>query len=178
MSNYFIPYEKYVITSKMSTGNVCNAIDGTFHSFKLMDLGTKASFPNIFDLSDGYEGSRDGFEFEITRVSPLFRNAFRPTIKGVINQGIKTEIEITMKMNIIVYILMGIWLVGILTVFIFTLINQINTSRFELSPLIDCLFLLIFGYGFCLGLFKFESYISKSFLSTLFQAEENQSKHN
>ena len=116
-----------------------------------------------------YEGSTDNNTFQISRIVN-YRNSFLPRIKGrITNDYNTTTIEITMQLHKFVLIFMGVWLIGVLSFFIISLIS----NSFENLKLLDImpLGMLIFGVLLMYVPFTMECGKSEKDLEEMFEAE-------
>ena len=169
----FLPFEKYTIRTGLSQEEVTKRLRRITESTKPFTL-------NIFKAfnSSGaeYLGQVSERSFKISRVIS-YRNSFLPVIEGKVSTYLhKTEIEISMTLNLFVKVFLIIWfsLLGIPTVFIlFVLIRRLIHFYFkDFSPfLLIPVGMFIFGYLLTVLAFKPEARISKSRLNELFEAE-------
>ncbi len=156
----FLPYENLVYTSDLTENELKERINQNIEPVKTFRLGFKGK------NKKPYEGFLNGNNFNINRITD-YRNSFLPQINGEISQanGV-TQINIKMRLHILVYIFLTIWCGGIGLVFVALLISSIKKSNFEPTIFIPfCM--LIFAYVLTTGGFKFESSKSKKDLEKI-----------
>lgn len=116
-----------------------------------------------------YEGSTDIDTFTISRIIN-YRNSFLPRIKGRISTDYNTTtIEVTMQLHKFVFVFMAVWLIGVLSFFVISLINVPFNKLvfFDTIPLV----MLIFGILLMYIPFTIESRKSEKDLEEMFEAE-------
>jgi hypothetical protein len=100
------------------------------------------------------------------------RNSFRPKITGIILNDINGSIvSIRMRMAIVTYLFMTIWLGGVAVSGIRLLSEAFFKRQFD-STIFFILLMFAFGYALMIYGFKSESLKSKRFLDELFEGSE------
>jgi hypothetical protein len=163
----FLPFENYVLTSKLTPAEVHNCLSGQIESpksFSFSLLHRESNKP--------YEGEILENTFTIQRIID-YRNSFLPIIKGNISTSLgETYIKITMRPAIFVMIFISFWL-GIIGIVCLCMlwagirqIDQISMDGF--SPVVLIPFgMFMFGYLLTIFGFKVEAKKSKAFLASL-----------
>ncbi len=173
-----LPFEKYTVQTNLSEEEVLMRLrkitgnqDRKFQ-FSLMGINLGKDSNAFFD----YEGTISNKTFKISRVI-RYRNSFLPVIKGDVSSFLnKTEIHISMKMNLVVRIFMIIWLslAGIPALLIllatFIALTKLNFQAIH-APLFIPVAMFLFGYCLMFFAFKSEARKSKKELNILFEAE-------
>ncbi|MDF3028409.1 MAG: hypothetical protein K0S23_2716 [Fluviicola sp.] len=152
----FLPVEKYQIQTKLTPEEVKERV--------------------ALITASEYNGIVSGNTFKLSR-SIKYQNSFLPEIKGTIASYLgKTEIDISMSLNLYVKIFVIVWLslTGIPSaIILLALVRMLIHFYFKgFSPfLLIPIGMFIFGYLLMLVAFKSESRISKKRLNVLFEAE-------
>jgi hypothetical protein len=114
-----------------------------------------------------YEGSINKNRFDISRVIKN-RNSFLPQINGAIQENnYGTEIEVTMKLDVLVFIFLIFWCSIAIGIFITIGLTEKIMSLEFFMPLL----MLLFVYALAMVGFKIESKKSKEYLRKNFEAE-------
>lgn len=152
----FLPVEKYQIHTKLSVEEVKERVSSLLFS--------------------DYSGSLNGNVFKMNR-SIKYQNSFLPDIKGTITvYAGKTEIDVSMTMNLFVRIFMIVYL-SLLSIpsliILLALVRRLLHFYFKgLSPFIIIpIGMLIVGYLLMMVAFKLEARKSKKDLNKIFRAE-------
>ena len=165
-----LPYEKYVLTSKLSADEVCKRISENIEHRK----GLQFSLFRRSTLKP-YEGQILNHSFTINRIIQ-YKNSFLPLTRGNISTFFgQTQISIEMKLSNIAIIFISIWLavVGIICLGILIIwLLQIAENKFSPGILIP-FGMFIFGCLLTTLSFKFESKKTKVFLANLLEGQEN-----
>ena len=168
----FLPFENYVLTTKLSLDEVYNRLAANVEPKKAYRFTLFTGTP-----AKAYEGEISKYAFRISRIIN-HRNSFLPIISGeILTLPGQTQINIKMKLSLFVLIFVGFWLgiVGLLSLFIivgkFSQSTQTSADGFSLQSLIP---LGMFDFVSLLTLisFKIESRKSRKFLKTLFDGQE------
>jgi hypothetical protein len=169
-----IPYERLTIKSMLRAEEAQR---------KLEDIIEPRAFMRWWTVNKPYEGKIEGSHFDVNRVI-LYRNSFRPVIKGDIRPEMGgCSISISMSPHILVLVFMGLWLGGVGLGFLVALVSFLSsfvlkspTIPFSPEALPPMLLItggmFVFGYVMSLCGFKFESVKSKAFFCSLFQARK------
>jgi len=168
----FLPYENYVLTTRLSCDEVLKRI--------AENIEEKQGFNfSIFSRSYNkpYTGEIIGHSFKISR-NILYRNSFLPVIKGQVSSYPRhTQINIKMRPVIFVLVFMTFWLGIVGVVCISTLLAGLLQFREVLQNGFSPMFLIPFGmfaFGWLLSYFGFkrESNKSKEFLARLLESDD------
>ena len=165
----YLPFEKFVITSKLSSEEVMKRLTDNLEP-KRKGIG---SYFNI-KSSKPYFGVLTENKFEIHRIIN-YRNSFLPQIKGTVSSYLgETEISIYMRPAKVVIGFMIFWLgiVGVICMaIIINLLQRLNEiMNHKITPGAFIPFIMfVFGYLLIYFGFKVESKKSKAFLINLFE---------
>jgi hypothetical protein len=161
----FVPYKNIIFESALSYNEIINRIQNRIEPKRSLFSRLRKNNGNHM-----YEGELFENEFKINRII-LYRNSFLPIIYGtIISESNKTIINVKMKLHIIVKIFMGLWLGFFVLEFLTNInnfISDIELNIFLFMPMA----MILFGYIFMTGMFKFESRKSKIYLEELFEAK-------
>lgn len=153
----FLPFDNFQIRSNLSLDEVKQALEKevaqgkTFSPFNL--LRRRVEQP--------YRGEILGNGFKIVR-NIRYNNSFIPIITGKITDNYRsTTIEIRMRMRVIVYIFMPIWLGALIAAMMF---SQGNDSFPSIIPAA----MVLMGYIVIIAAYKYEARKAKKFLFNLF----------
>jgi hypothetical protein len=169
----YLPFENYVITSKLSVEEIKNRLADNIEPKKNIRL-------SVFNRSSNkpYEGQILGDTFTISRIIN-YRNSFLPVITGQISKFLgKTQINVKMRPVTFVLIFISLWLgvVGLvcLGIILVGLIQFKQVLQNGFSPMILIPFgMFLFGCLLTTLAFKAESKKSKEFLNRIFEGQEN-----
>jgi hypothetical protein len=168
----FLPFENYVLTTKLSLDEVYNRLAANVEPKKSFRLSIFTGNP-----TKAYEGEISKYAFRISRII-TYKNSFLPIISGeILTLPGQTQINIKMKLSPFVLIFAGFWLsiVGLLSIYIiagtFTKASQYSSNGFTQQSLIP-LGMFIFFCLLTLISFKVESGKSRKFLKTILDGEE------
>ena len=169
----FLPFENYVITSRLPVEEVRKRLADNIEPKKSLRL-------SVFnrDSNKPYEGQILGDTFTISRIIN-YRNSFLPVITGHISTFLgKTQINVKMRLVIFVLIFISFWLGSIelicLGIILVGLIRFKQVLQNGFSPMILIPFgMFLFGCLLTIFAFKAESKKSKYFLEKLFEGQEN-----
>ena len=169
----YLPYENYVLISKLSADEVIRRLAD--------NVEPKKSF-NFFiakkSTNKPYQGQISGNTFTISRIIN-YRNSFLPVITGHISAfHNETHINITMQPIIFVLIFICFWLGVVGLVCLEIIVSALSQIRQILQHGFSPIALLPFGmflFGCLLTIFAFktESKKSKKFLEQLLSGQEN-----
>lgn len=155
----YLPYERITYKTNLSEQEVLTRLSG-FVEPKKFGLGRNP-------MKD-YEGSVNENSFEINRVIKN-RNSFLPRINGTIQENnYGTEIEVTMKLDLLVFVFLLFWCSTTICVFI---IMISSTEKRKLMEFFIPLMMLLFIYALTMVGFKMESKKSKEYLRKNFESE-------
>ncbi len=169
----YLPFENYVLTSKLSLEEVTRRLADNIEpkkSFRFSGFNKSSNKP--------YEGQISNGTFTISRIIN-YRNSFLPVVTGHISTFIgKTQINVKMQPVTFVLIFIFLWLgiVGLacLVIILVGLLQFQQVLQNGFSPMILISFgMFLFGCLFTTLAFKAESKKSKEFLEQLFEGEEN-----
>jgi len=154
----YLPYERITYKTNLSEQEVLTRLSG-FVEPKKFGLGRNP-------MKD-YEGFVNKNSFEISRVIKN-RNSFLPQINGAIQENnYRTEIEVTMKLDVLVFVFLTFWCLINIGVFITIGLTEKKMSLEFFMPLL----MLLFVYALTMVGFKSESKQSKEYLKRSFEAE-------
>ncbi|MDR3022710.1 hypothetical protein [Chryseobacterium sp.] len=154
----YLPYERITYKTNLSEQEVLTRLSG-FVEPKKSGLGRNP-------IKD-YEGSINKNRFDISRVIKN-RNSFLPQINGAIQENnYGTEIEVTMKLDVLVFIFLIFWCSIAIGIFITIGLTEKIMSLEFFMPLL----MLLFVYALAMVGFKIESKKSKEYLRKNFEAE-------
>lgn len=171
-SNKYLPFEHYVLTSKLSVEEIKKRLADNIEKNRIFRF---SGFSH--NTSKPYEGQIEGDKFTISRVIN-YRNSFLPVIKGSVSSYLgKTQIDVKVRPTIFVLIFISIWLglVGLVCmgIIIIGLFQFQDILRNGFSPMVFIPFgLFVFGSLLTYFGFKIESKKSKTFLMSLFEIQE------
>ena len=101
-----------------------------------------------------------------------YKNSFIPTIKGTIKQNNfniqTTDINIKMRMNMFMILVVSIWFVGLIFIISSILVGTIGNENNFHFPII----MLVFGYFSITGFFSYETSKTRKLLIDIFEGEE------
>jgi hypothetical protein len=166
----FLPFENYVLTTKLSVDEVLNRLANNIENKQ------DFNFSNLSrTYSKAYTGQIIGTTFTMTR-NINYRNSFLPEINGQITTYLgQTQVNIKMRPMIFLLVFISLWLgivglvcIGILLAGIFQF-KQVIQNGF--SPMLFIPFGM-FAFGCLLTYFAFkgESKNSKEFLARLLES--------
>ncbi len=169
----YLPFENYVITSKLSVEEVKTRLASNIEPKKSLRL-------SVFNRGSNkpYEGEILGDTFTICRIIN-YRNSFLPVITGHISTFTdKTQINVKMRPVTFVLLFISLWLgiVGLvcLGIILAGLIQLKQILQNGFSPMILIPFgMFLFGCLLTTLAFKAESKKSKEFLEQIFEGQEN-----
>lgn len=154
----YLPYERIVYRTHLPEEEVMAKLSGFVESKKFRFGKTSAK---------EYEGFINNNSFEINRIINN-RNSFLPQIRGVIQKtNYGTQIEVTMKLQVFVFLFLIMWCGFVLFFLISICITQEKISLLFLAPV----GMLLFVYALTMFGFKIESKKSKEFLRKSLDAE-------
>ncbi|MDQ0780752.1 hypothetical protein [Chryseobacterium sp. W4I1] len=154
----YLPYERIVYRTNLSEEEIMTKLSG-FVEPKKFRFG-KTSVKE-------YEGFINNNSFEINRIINN-RNSFLPQIKGIIQKNnYGTQIEVTMRLQVFVFLFLIMWCGFVLFFLIGICIAQEKISLLFFAPMA----MLLFVYTLTMFGFKIESKKSKEFLRKSFEAE-------
>lgn len=172
----YLPYENYVIQTKLSVDEVMKRLNENIEPKKFVRLPSFNNYP-----IKPYEGKIVGSNFTISRIIQ-YRNSFLPVVKGEISTFLsQTQIRVKMQPPTYVILFMSIWLgiIGIACIGI--IIVGISKYKEELqngfSPMLLIPFVM-FAFGALLTTFAFkiESKKTKQFLDRILEGREDQAR--
>jgi hypothetical protein len=168
----YLPFQKFVITTKLPTLEVLKRISDNIEQrqgFTISSFNRKYTKP--------YTGHINGLTFTMSR-NIKYRNSFAPVITGQIETFLgETQIKVKMRLVNFVLIFISFWLSVVGSVCIGIIIaglsqfKQILQNGFSLAVLIP---FGMFAFGCVLTIlpFKYESKTSIDFLSKLLDSIE------
>lgn len=170
-STIFLPYERFVIKTHLDPNLVLSKIESVAETTSRFSLfSTEERKP--------YWGKFKDNRFEINR-RIHFRNSFLPVIKGRVNLDVNGSIiMVTMHLEVLVILFLGIWFGGVISSFprlVSELIVIIRSGEFANVNLVGFLVpvgLILFMYLVTLIVFKHEAMNSKAFLMDLLKAHQ------
>lgn len=169
----YLPFENYVLTSKLSIEEVTRRLADNIEpkkSFRFSGFNKSSNKP--------YEGQILGDTFIISRIIN-YRNSFLPIITGHISTFLgKTQINVKQRPVTFVLIFISLWLgiVGLacLEIILAGLFQFRHVLQIGFSPMLLIPFgMFLFGCLLTTLAFKAESKKSKEFLERLFDGQEN-----
>lgn len=170
-SSDLIPLEQYTISTALSADEIAQRL------YLLTNLsGKKIRVPQSQKNISTYRGDVSKTGFKLSRYIS-YQNSFIPIIRGNMEpQTDKTDIRITMKLQLFVKVFMIIWLslAGLASLVVLIIAaNLLFRGRIHLmEPLAFIpVGMFIFGYLLMLLPFKLEAKKSKKELDLLFEAE-------
>lgn len=167
----FLPFEKYVLTTKMHYDDVYKRLADNIDPKKNTHF-----FAFYRDSDKPYHGEISGNTFTMSRIIK-YKNSFLPVIKGKISSSVgQTQISIKMRPEMFALIFGTMWMVLVGLVCVGLLLGGLLNFRQIIERGFSPAFLIpfgmfIFGYLLISISFKKESKKSKQFLATLLDAE-------
>ncbi|CAM3062455.1 hypothetical protein DRF59_17130 [Chryseobacterium flavum] len=154
----YLPFERITYRTNLSEQEIITRLSGFVEPRK---YGFRRSY-----VKD-YEGFVNEKNFEISRIIQ-YRNSFLPQISGIIQKNnYGTEIEVTMKLHVFVFIFLLFWCSIAIGIFIMIGSTEKKMSVEFFMPLL----MLLFVYALTMIGFKVESKRSKEYLKKSFEAE-------
>ncbi|WP_313092138.1 hypothetical protein [Chryseobacterium flavum] len=154
----YLPFERITYLTNLSEQEIITRLSGFVEPRK---YGFRRSY-----VKD-YEGFVNEKNFEISRIIQ-YRNSFLPQISGIIQKNnYGTEIEVTMKLHVFVFIFLLFWCSIAIGIFIMIGSTEKKMSVEFFMPLL----MLLFVYALTMIGFKVESKRSKEYLKKSFEAE-------
>jgi hypothetical protein len=156
----YLPFEHIIYRTNLSKREVITRLSDCMET-------KKNSFTFNNKSTKEYEGFIDDHHFEINRIIRN-RNSFLPQISGSIQENNhETQIEVKMKLHVLVLIFLVFWCLS--TLFFLTTV-LIAVEKISLDVLIP-VGMLLFAYALTMFGFKTESIQSKDNLKKIFEAK-------
>lgn len=154
----YLPFERIIYKTNLSEQEVIKRLS-EFVEPKKFSLGRTST--------KEYEGLVNNDRFEINRIIN-YRNSFLPQIIGTIQKNNdRTQIEITMKLHVLVLVFLIVWCGFTLFFLVGVCFAEKKISTVLFMPIL----MLLFAYGLTMLGFKTESKKSKEFLRKNFEEE-------